>query len=246
MKTRKLSKSRIFCVIVSVALAAVLAFYVLPLLNVQKHATRMVVKVNQSVPAGTKITESMVTKKEVGAYGLDKSVITKQADVIGKVSRRDLAQRDLIYPDDLCRPSEYQKKAGVNERLLQEGSVLVSVTTKTPAAAVAGQIHSGDVVDVCVAHKNQVTDAIGNSRTSISAAFPPTLCNMVVYSVQDSNMNSTAAKSADTGAAIPAVVTLVATPAQAVELAKYEYSDADSIHLVFDINQVAQGGGNAK
>lgn len=121
----------------------------------------------------------------------------------------------------------------------------MSVTTKTPAAAVAGQITSGDVVDVCIAHKSQVTDIMGNSKTSMTATFPPALCNMVVYSVQDSNLNSTAVEKGSDNS-VPAVVTLVATPAQAAELARYEYSDVDYIHLVFDVNVSATQGGNSQ
>lgn len=169
MKLNKLTKSRIVCAVVSLVLAATLAFYLLPSLYGDQRATRTVLKINREVSAGTEITAAMVNKKEVGSYGLDSSVLTESGSVVGKVCKRDLTRHDLLYPEDFCKASEYKKLGGINSYLLKDGDVLVSVTTKTPAAAVAGQITSGDVVDVCIAHKSQVTDIMGNSKTSVAA-----------------------------------------------------------------------------
>jgi len=85
-------------------------------------------------------------------------------------------------------------------------------------------------VDVCYAHNER--DGSGNETTKV--IHPPLLKNMVVYSVMNSNLTSTASTLDSEGNTdpVPAVITFIATAEQEEELIRLEHSDSDEIHLV--------------
>ena len=70
----KVFKSKAFLGVVCLLLAAAIAFFVLPRFYEAKTTTKNVVRVAESVPAGTALTKAMLSTVEAGAYGLSDKV----------------------------------------------------------------------------------------------------------------------------------------------------------------------------
>lgn len=230
----KLLKNRFFLGAVSLILAAAVCFVVLPSMYQKQASVISVVKVKESVPAGTELTSAMLTSVTVGAYGLDASVVTKPETVIGKVCTRDLGPRDYLYSDLFLTPDKYSQTVSAVPKL-EPGQHLVSITVESAAAAVASLLSAGDVVDLYYAHTGSYDDPIMNSRTDkVDIIHPVLLQNMVVYSVRNSALTEvgTGEDNEDGANISPAVVTFIATAEQEQLLIYLEHSSADSIHMV--------------
>ena len=60
---------------ICIVVAAIFAFVMLPGMYKDKGETVKVLKLDHTVPAGTKITEDMLKETEVGSFGLPKNAI---------------------------------------------------------------------------------------------------------------------------------------------------------------------------
>ena len=94
----KFLKNRIFLSALCLLLAAGVAFFLLPRFYEDKSATVTVLRAAQDIPAGTTITEQMLSSAEVGGYGLPEGIITDKMQLVGKVAQTDLVQGDYFFP----------------------------------------------------------------------------------------------------------------------------------------------------
>lgn len=227
-------KNRIVLAVISICLAALFCFLVLPKLSQSQSKTETIASLTQDVKAGTTITAGMVTSKTVGSYGLANDVVKDSADVIGKVAVKDLSKRNNLYKDDTVTTAEYSTKYSVQSKLTS-GSQLVALSVKKASMAVAGEIDSDSTVDVTYAHTEQVTNADGTeTHEQVTVYEPDELKNMTVYAVVNSDLQTKEKAEAGGKTFIPADVILVANTQQAKELIGLEYSSKDNIHLLLD------------
>ena len=143
-------RSKLFISIVLLALAALLAFALLPkLYNAQAQTVDAVQLVN-NVKAGEQITDDMVTTRTVGKFGLDSAVITAKDQIIGKYAATDLRRGINLYGDMFVE--NWSEVDGALEMEIQKfydlGFVRVTLSLPNLASSVGAEIIPGSVVDI--------------------------------------------------------------------------------------------------
>ncbi len=178
----KILKSRLAIGAFCLVLAAIFSFVILPKLLQAQRSTTTVVRLSSDIEYGTEITSAMISKVEVGAYGLPGNVITDAADVIGKIAASKLYAADYLTPEKLMEKEAYEDLVRKQVEF-SNFEVLVTVTLPSPSSGVAGVLMPGDYVD---AYQVVVTD---ESDTS-TAVKVPELEHIRVYDVMNKNMVS--------------------------------------------------------
>ena len=176
----KVLKSKLVVGIVCVLLAAVFSFVLLPRLYASKSQTTNVIKLSEDVPAGTVITDSMLTTATVGSYGLPGSVITDALQAVGKVASENLYAGDYLTGNRLITAQEYDALVESQTKGLEDGYCLVTLKLTTASSGVASVLRSGHIVD---AH-----ECIENEDKSITVE--KVISNLYVYDVLNADLQS--------------------------------------------------------
>ena len=82
--------------ILSILLAAIIAFVALPTISRQTNGKTEIVRVTQPVLKGAAITDKDVEIVEVGSYNLPSNIAVSKEDVVGRYAAADLAAGDYI------------------------------------------------------------------------------------------------------------------------------------------------------
>lgn len=144
----KLFRNKLFIGAMCLLLAGGLTFVLLPRLYKAQSSTTEIVKLNQTVEYGTKITDAMLTVADVGAYGLPDGVIKEKAKVVGLVAGSTIYAGEYLWRDHFITVDAYEKaksKAGFS---LVEGTYLLTIGLPSASSGVAGILRAGDAVDV--------------------------------------------------------------------------------------------------
>ena len=208
----KILKNRVFLALICavLAVACVLAYAG----SVKSEANvSQVVRFTCDVTKGQKITDLMIETATVGGYHLSPGLATSKNAVVGKYAAADFSKGDLIMTNkvssSLPTPTDRLSQLDGNR-------VAFSVSVKDFSNAVSDKLRSGDIVSV-----------IKNDKTG--TAIPPELTYVEVLTVTDSKgvdkQKSDTREEKDT----VKTVTLLVTPAQAVQLTGYE--DNGEIHF---------------
>jgi Flp pilus assembly protein CpaB len=138
----KFLKNKIVVAALCFAVAIVIAFVLVPSSN--KHGeTTNVIKVSSTITENTKITEKMLKEVAVSSDSVPDGAITDKNDVVGKYARVALYPSDYIINDKLSTIDTES-----NLYSLQSGEMAISVTPKTLAKSVSGNLLIGDVVQI--------------------------------------------------------------------------------------------------
>lgn len=199
-------------------LAAVIAFVVIPMLYRSRGETTQVLRLTQTVTAGTQLTPDMLTQVEVGSFGLPAAVLRETDEAVGKYARLTITPDDLLLPDKLADAATDE----AIDQLVAEGKRLVSVSIGSIAAGVAGHLRPGDIVTIA-----------SYSDVSKSAAIDPDLCSLTVYGIENADALPVSSSPDETNDShLPATLTLIASDAQAQKLVAAEYGG--SLHVLFE------------
>ena len=91
--------------ILSILLAAIIAFVALPTISRQTNGKTEIVRVTQPVLKGAAITDKDVEIVEVGSYNLPSNIAVSKEDVVGRYAAADLAAGDYILSKMCIRDS---------------------------------------------------------------------------------------------------------------------------------------------
>ena len=152
-------KSKTFAGVMSLVLAALIAFVAIPLVNKTTRATRNVVRLNQAVAENVQITADLLTVVEVGDYNLPADVISDPNTIVGKFAATDLVPTDNLVPGKF---KDY--RSATDEFLYEitdENLVAISVTVGDLQTQVSGKLQKGDIVSVYVVGRDSVTGEYG-------------------------------------------------------------------------------------
>lgn len=197
----KLLKNRIAIAILAMlfAFGSGLWFYMGVTASAQKTN---VVKITAEVSKGSLITKDMIITTQVGGYGLDKDVVKKSEDVVGKYAAADFSPGDLVLSTKL---SDNQLTGDTSLDTLDGTRSAISIAVKSLADGLSNKLQAGDIVSCYTIKDNK-------------AILPPELTYVEVLDADESNSNSNTS-----------TVTLLATQEQATLLA--QYSETSVIHL---------------
>jgi pilus assembly protein CpaB len=202
--------------IISILVAAVIAFIAIPALNRQANSKTEIIRVTRPIRKGTVITSRDIEKVEVGGYNLPADVIKDSGDVIGKYASADLVTGDYILQSKI---SGTPVTSDIQLSDLPPGKVAVSFTVKSLASGLSDKLQSGDVIRMY--HFNNFTRDV------------PELQYVLILSVTDSRgVNVDYSQDMNTGEEKrqSATVTVLASPEQAKKIIEMENSGL--IHVV--------------
>lgn len=245
---KKFLRSKLFIALILLFLDAVLVFGILPRFYEAKTNECEVVQLLVDVKLGTRITPEMLTVKTMGAYGMDRNVISNKDSLVGKYAAMDIRHGTPLYQDMFC--TEWTDVRGAIDTRLQTGDTLTAITLETGSSGVGGIIRPGDIVDVLTKKEQPLQyDEYGRNLAAedkIEMELRPELSGMLVYKVLNNSLeditelersyralvesNSSEADDFDSSL-VPAYVVLVTkTTEQSIQLANQEYDG--KIHLV--------------
>lgn len=199
--------------ILSIVLAAVIAFIAVPAITSKTSSTREIVRMKTAVGRGTLITAEDVELIEAGGFNMPESVASKTEAVIGTYAATDLFPGDYILPEKVSA-TPLSSDLALNE--IPDGMVAISISTQTLAAALSDKLQSGDIIRLYHYDDKNALEPV----TDI-----PELRFIKVLSVSDSkglDIDYTTPPDDDKEKQQTAAVTVLATPEQAVLLTRCE------------------------
>lgn len=204
--------------IISLVLAAVIAFIAIPTTISKTNGKTEIVRISQPVLKGAQITDQDVELVEVGGYNLPANVARIKEDVVGKYAAVDLTSGDYILASKI---SLTPITSDIQLSSIPSGKVAISLTVKTLASGLSDKLQPGDIIRVY--HFLDVAEDI------------PELQFVKVLSVTDSkgiNVDNTKELSEDEEKQQSATITVLASPEQVKIITGLENDGACHVALI--------------
>ena len=199
--------------ILSIVLAAIIAFIAIPAVTSRTSSTCEIVRMKNMVTRGTPITVEDIELVEVGGFNLPDTVARRFADVIGTYAASNLYPGDYILPDKVSNVP-LSSDLALNE--IPDGKVAISITTQTLATGLSDKLQDGDIIRLYHYDDENILEPV----TDI-----PELRFVKVLSVTDAkglDIDYTTPPKEDEERQQTANITVLATPEQAMLLTRYE------------------------
>lgn len=206
--------SRFLYGILSILLAAIIAFIAIPTVTRKTNSKVEIVRITTALDRGDPITAKDVELAEVGGFNLPDNVATKLEDVIGTYAASSLYPGDYILSGKV---SSTPLSSDLTLNAIPDGMVAISITVQSLAAGLSDKLQSGDIIRLY--HYNDLSGTL-NVVQDI-----PELKFVKVLSVSDSkglDIDYTKQPEEDEEKLQTATLTVQATPEQAILLTQYE------------------------
>lgn len=204
--------------ILSLVLAAVIAFVALPTIARQTNGKTEIVRITQPVLKGEKITSDNAEVVEVGGYNLPSNVAHSMEDAEGLYVTADLAAGDYILTSKV---STVPVSSDVALNDIPSGKVAISLTVKTLASGLSDKLQPGDIIRIY--HFLETAEEV------------PELRFVKVLSVTDSdgiNVDNTKEPTEDEEPQQSATITVLASPEQARIITEMENDGVAHVALI--------------
>lgn len=204
--------------ILSLVLAAVIAFVALPTIARQTNGKTEIVRITQPVLKGEKITSDNAEVVEVGGYNLPSNVAHSMEDVEGLYVTAELATGDYILTSKV---STVPVSSDVALNDIPSGKVAISLTVKTLASGLSDKLQPGDIIRIY--HFLETAEEV------------PELRFVKVLSVTDSdgiNVDNTREPTEDEEPQQSATITVLASPEQARIITEMENDGVAHVALI--------------
>lgn len=215
--------------IISILLAAVIAFIAIPAVTKKTSSTVQIVRVKNPLERGQLIQEKDLELIEVGSYNLPEQLAQNLDDVSGAYAAADLMPGDYILASKVSS-SPLSSDPALNA--IPDGMTAISVTTQTSAAALSDKLQAGDIVRL-YHYYDQL-----NPLAPVEDI--PELRYMQILSVTDSKGNPidyTRPLDEEEERPQTATITVLASPEQAMLLTRYENEGVLHVALICRNNQ---------
>lgn len=140
----KLNKRMLFGII-SIVLAAVIAFIGIPAVSQQNNTTVHIVRVKSPITEGSVISAEALEMAEVSAQNLPANVATDFSQVVGSYANVDLVAGDYFLPAKVSRTASYKDPL---LGMLPEEQIAVSVSVQSLAGILSNKLRADDIVSV--------------------------------------------------------------------------------------------------
>ena len=216
--------SRFLYGILSILLAAIIAFIAIPTVTRKTNSKVEIVRITTALDRGDPITAKDVELAEVGGFNLPDNVATKLEDVIGTYAASSLYPGDYILSGKV---SSTPLSSDLTLNAIPDGMVAISITVQSLAAGLSDKLQSGDIIRLY--HYNDLSGTL-NVVQDI-----PELKFVKVLSVSDSkglDIDYTKQPEEDEERLQTATLTVQATPEQAILLTQYENEGMLQVALI--------------
>lgn len=204
--------------ILSLVLAAVIAFVALPTIARQTNGKTEIVRITQPVLKGEQVTKENAEVVEVGGYNLPANVAHSLDDVEGLYVTADLAAGDYILTSKV---SSVPVSSDVALNDIPSGKVAISLTVKTLASGLSDKLQPNDIVRIY--HFLETAEEVSELRF------------VKVLSVTDSdgiNVDNTKEPTEDEEPQQSATITVLASPEQARIITELENDGIAHVALI--------------
>lgn len=209
--------------ILSIVLAAVIAFIAIPAVTSRTNSTCEIVRMKTAVPRGKPITADDLEVVEVGGFNLPDSVARKVEDVAGTYAAADLYPGDYILPEKV---SSVPLSSDLSLNGIPDGMLAISITTQTLATSLSDKLQGGDIIRLYHYDDNNVLEPVSDI---------PELRFVKVLSVSDPkglDVDYTTPLGEDEERQQTATITVLATPEQALLLTRFENEGVLHVALI--------------
>ena len=209
--------------ILSIVLAAIIAFVAIPAVTKKTGSTCEIVRMKTTVMRGTVITSADVELVSVGGFNLPDSTARKTEDVIGTYAATDLYPGDYILPEKV---SSVPLSSDLTLNEIPDGMVAISITTQTLATALSDKLQGGDIIRLYHYDDENVLEPVADI---------PELRFVKVLSVSDAkglDVDYTTPPAEEDERQQTATITVLATPEQAMLLTRYENEGVLHVALI--------------
>lgn len=131
--------------ILSLLLAAIIAFVAQPTIARQTNGKTEIVRITQPVLKGEQITSANTEVVEVGSYNLPSNIAHSLEDVNGFYATTDLSQGDYILTTKISL-TPISSDVALNN--IPSGMVAISLTVKTLASGLSDKLQPGDIIRI--------------------------------------------------------------------------------------------------
>ena len=204
--------------ILSLVLAAVIAFVALPTIARQTNGKTEIVRITQPVLKGEQVTKENTEVVEVGGYNLPPNEAHSLEDVEGLDVTAELAAGDYILTSKV---SSVPISSDVALNDIPSGKVAISLTVKTLASGLSDKLQPNDIVRIY--HFLETAEEV------------PELRFVKVLSVTDSdgiNVDNTKEPTEDEEPQQSATITVLASPEQARIITELENDGVAHVALI--------------
>ena len=129
--------------IISIVLAAVIAFIAVPAVTSKTNSTCEIVRVKSYIARGRQITADDIETVTVGEYNLPATVAKKKEDVIGTYAAAEFYPGDYVLAGKV---SAIPVSSDLTLNEIPDGKLAISITAKTLAAALSDKLQAGDII----------------------------------------------------------------------------------------------------
>lgn len=209
--------------VLSLVLAAIIAFVALPTIARQTNGKTEIVLITQPVLKGEQINSDNAGVVEVGGYNLPSNVAHQLSDVNGLYATADLSPGDYILTSKI---STVPVSSDVALNDIPSGKVAISLTVKTLASGLSDKLQPNDIIRIY--HFLDVATDV------------PELQFVKVLSVTDSdgiNVDNTKELAEDEEKQQSATITVLATPEQAKIITALENDGVAHVALISRNNE---------
>lgn len=209
--------------LLSLLLAAIIAFVALPTIARQTNGKTEIVRVKSPILKGASITDKDVETVEVGSYNLPSNIARATKDVIGLYATADFAAGDYILSTKIST-LPVTSDVALNE--IPSGKVAISLTVKTLASGLSDKLQPNDIIRIY--HFLDVAEEV------------PELRFVRVLSVTDSdgvNVDNTKELTEDEEKQQSATITVLANPEQAKIITALENDGVAHVALICRNNE---------
>lgn len=209
--------------LLSIVLAAVIAFVAIPTISRQTNGKTEIIRVAQPVLKGAALTDKDIEAVEVGSYNLPPNVARTAADVVGKYATADLSAGDYILSSKISL-TPISSDIALNS--IPSGKVAISLTVKTLASGLSDKLQPGDIIRIY--HFLDVAQEL------------PELRFVKVISVTDAkgiNVDNTKEPTEEEEKQQSATITVLASPEQAKIITALENDGVAHVALISRNNE---------
>lgn len=131
--------------LLSLLLAAIIAFIALPTIARQTNGKTEIVRIKKTVLRGEALTPGCLETVEVGSYNLPSNIARSAEDVKGLYATADLMEGDYILTTKISL-TPVSSDVALNN--IPSGKVAISLTVKTLASGLSDKLQPGDIIRI--------------------------------------------------------------------------------------------------
>lgn len=207
----------VFCVV----LALVVAFVLAPMLYQRQQRMVSVVQMAGNVSQGTVLAEENLELVEIPAANVPQGALTEKAQAVGQFTTAGLFAGDVVTS---AKVTQERMQADDVLVTLDGSKVAVSITIDSFAAGLSGKLKNGDVISLIVTGNHGLEATVPQSLQYVQVITTTTSAGVDTDSLS---------KQEDGSSELPSTITVLVSPAQAVELAQYESEASMHAALVY-------------